>query len=66
MSEDRNKHDRAGTEVPVGRRLGSDPESRRARMRAGMSQHTPDRVRAKVDGTDAKTQGKTTKGKGSK
>lgn len=60
MSEDRNKHDRAGTaESPLGHKVGRSAAARVAEGRAGMSQHIPDKVRAKVEGK-GKTQ---TKGK---
>ena len=60
MSEDRNKHDRAGNgEGTLGHRVGRSRDARKAEARAGMGQHIPDAVRAEVDGTKAKT----TKGK---
>ncbi len=62
MSEDRDKHDRAGgKESPLGHKVGRGAAARAAEGKAGMSQHIPDKVRAKVDGTD---KGKTVERKG--
>lgn len=53
MSEDREKHDRAGGRDSVkGFKVGKGASGRQAEARAGMGQYIPDKVRAKVDGTD--------------
>lgn len=49
MSEDRNKHDRAGSgDGPLGHRVGRTREARATEGKAGMSQHVPDSVRARI------------------
>ena len=54
MSEDRNKHEQAGKGAPEG--LGHKVGGRNAaEAAAGVSQYVPDKVRAEVDGTKAKT-----------
>lgn len=63
MSEDRDRHDRAGgKDDGLGHKLGRGSSARSAELRAGMSQHIPDKVRAEVDGTKSGT----VKGKGAK
>lgn len=60
MSEDRNKHDRAGrgSRDGMGHHVGRTPEERRGKAetegKAGMSQHIPDKVRGKIDGSQGK------------
>jgi hypothetical protein len=63
VSEDRNKHDRAGgKESPLGHKVGKGT-GRRVEAEAGMGNYIPDKVRAKVDGTEVKTKPKGGKGK---
>jgi hypothetical protein len=60
VSEDRDKHSEAGkgAKEGLGHRAGKG-SGRRVEAEAGMGNYIPDKVRAKVDGTDAKV----TKGK---
>ena len=49
MSEDRNKHDRAGDGGgTLGHRVGRSREARSTEGKAGMSQHVPDSVRERI------------------
>jgi hypothetical protein len=57
VSEDRDKHSEAGKgdKAGLGHKLGRSVGARKTEQAAGMSQHIPDKVRAKVDGTEGKT-----------
>lgn len=57
MSEDRDRHDRAGKghKDGLGHKVGRSAESRKAEGKAGMSQHIPDSVRGKVEGKGGKS-----------
>lgn len=50
MSEDRDKHDRAGEKGAGGYGVGRSPEKRRTEGKAGMGQDVPDKVRAEIEG----------------